>query len=175
MPYVEGRIIHDADSHLMELPDCLDDYFEKAMLARYQALPIVKHKQKPDGWAAKARAQHDDPEFRAGAEANILLRKNQSALGAFRREDRPRAVDYLGFASQLVFTTHSLGNFQLEYGDDVDLAYAAATAHNRMMTDFCSVDRRLLPTGYVPFMDFERAAAATKEEIGRASCRERVC
>ena len=165
MPYVEGRIIHDADSHLMELPDCLDDYFDKAMLARYHALPIVKHKQKPDGWAAKARAQHDDPEFRAGAEANILLRKNQSALGAFRREDRPRAVDYLGFASQLVFTTHSLGNFQLEYGDDVDLAYAAATAHNRMMTDFCSVDRRLLATGYVPLMDFERSAAAAREAI----------
>ncbi len=165
MPYVEGRIIHDADSHLMELPDCLDDYFDKAMLARYQALPIVRHKQKPVGWAAKARAQHDDPEFRAGAEANILLRKNQSALGAFRREDRPRAIDYLGFASQLVFTTHSLGNFQLEYGDDVDLAYAAATAQNRMMTDFCSVDRRLLATGYVPLMDFERSAAAAREAI----------
>jgi len=165
MPYVEGRIIHDADSHLMELPDCLDDYFDRAMLARYHALPIFRHKQKPDGWADKARAQHDDPEFRAGAEANILLRKNQSALGAFRREDRPKAIDYLGFASQLVFTTHCLGNFQLEYGDDVDLAYAAATAHNRMMTDFCAVDRRLLATGYVPLMSLERAAGAAKEAI----------
>lgn len=165
MPYVEGRIIHDADSHLMELPDCLDDYFDKPMLARYHALPIFQHKLKPDGWAAKARAQHEDPEFRAGAEANILLRKNQSALGAFRRDDRPRAIDYLGFASQLVFTTHSLGNFQLEYGDDVELAYAAATAQNRMMTDFCSVDRRLLATGYVPLMDFERSAAAAREAI----------
>src|SRR6201996_5161056 len=166
MPYVEGRIIHDADSHLMELPDCLDDYFDKAMLARYHALPIYKHKLGgAPGWVEKARAQHQDPEFRAGAEANILLRKNQQALGAFRREDRPKAIDYLGFASQLVFTTFCLGNFQLEYGDDVELAYAAATAHNRMMTDFCSVDRRLLATGYVPFMDFERAAAATNEAI----------
>src|SRR5580692_8699999 len=166
MPYVEGRIIHDADSHLMELPDCLDPYFTRPMLARYHALPIFAHKQRgAPGWVEKARAQHDDPEFRAGAEANILLRKNQQALGAFRPDDRPRAVDYLGFASQLVFTTFCLGNFQLEYGDDVELAYAAATAHNRMMTDFCSVDRRLLATGYVPLMDFERAAAATQEAI----------
>ena len=65
----------------------------------------------------------------------------------------------------MVFTTFCLGNFQLEYGDDVELCYAAATAHNRMMTDFCSVDRRLLATGYVPLMDFERAAAATKQAI----------
>ncbi len=71
---------------------------------------------------------------------SILLRKNQQALGkAFIREDRTKAIDYLGFASQLVFTTFCLGNFQLEYGDDVDFASAAATAHNRMMTDFCSV------------------------------------
>ena len=167
MPYVEGRIIHDADSHLMELPDCLDPYFERKMLARYHALPIYRHKLRgPTGWTEKARAMHEDPEFRAGAEANILLRKNQQALGAFRSDDRPKAVDYLGFASQLVFTTFCLGNFQLEYGDDVDLAYAAATAHNRMMTDFCSVDRRLLATGYVPLMDLERAGAAAKEAIG---------
>ncbi len=165
MAYVEGRIIHDADSHLMELPDCLDDYFERRLRDRYHALPIYKHKLGAPGWAAKAAAQHDDPEFRAGDEANILLRKNYQALGAFRRDDRPKAIDYLGFASQLVFTTFCLGNFQLEYGDDAELAYAAATAHNRMMTDFCKVDRRLLATGYVPLMDFERAAAAAREAI----------
>jgi len=165
MAYVQDQIVHDADSHLMELPDCLDPYFDKTSLARYHALPIFKHKLGRPGWAEAARRQHQDPEFRAGAEENILLRKNQQALGAFVREDRPKAIDFLGFASQLVFTTFCLGNFQLEYGGDVDLAYAAATAHNRMMTDFCSVDRRLLATGYVPLMDFERAAAATKEAI----------
>ncbi|HLY78026.1 MAG TPA: amidohydrolase family protein [Caulobacteraceae bacterium] len=165
MPYVEGRIIHDADSHLMELGDCLDPYFTRPMLERYHALPIYRHKIGNGVWAQKAREQHDDPEFRAGEEANILLRKNYQALGAFLPKDRPKAVDYLGFASQLVFTTFCLGNFQLEYGDDAELCYAAASAHNRMMTDFCAVDRRLLATGYVPFMDFERAAAATKEAI----------
>jgi predicted TIM-barrel fold metal-dependent hydrolase len=165
MPYVEGRIIHDADSHLMELGDCLDPYFDRKLLGRYHDLPIYKHKIGDNRWAQKAREQHEDPTFRAGDEANILLRKNYQALGSFRQADRPKAIDYLGFASQLVFTTFCLGNFQLEYGDDVELAYAAAAAHNRMMTDFCSVDRRLLATGYVPLMDFDRSAAAAREAI----------
>ena len=29
MPYVEDRLVHDADSHLMEMSDCLNPYFEK--------------------------------------------------------------------------------------------------------------------------------------------------
>lgn len=33
------------------------------------------------------------------------------------------------------------------------------------MVDFCSVDRRLLPTGYVPLRDFARAAAIAGEAI----------
>ena len=47
----------------------------------------------------------------------------------------------------------------------MDLCYAAASAHNRMMTDFCSVDRRLLATAYVPLADIARAPAAAREAI----------
>ncbi|MBD3648646.1 MAG: amidohydrolase family protein [Pseudomonadales bacterium] len=116
-------------------------------------------------WVAKARQLHDDPEFRAGDEANILLRKNYQALGAFRASDRPQALDYLGFASQLVFTTAGLGNFGLEERGEADLAVATARAHNRMMADFCSVDRRLLATGYVPLIDIQRAPEVAREAI----------
>ena len=164
MPYVENQIIHDADSHLMELPEALDPYFTAKNLAAFHALPKVVAYARGD-WAQQALARHADPEFRAGDAENILLRKNQSALGAFLREDRPRAVDLLGFASQLVFTTYCLGNFGLDQSGDMDLCYAAATAHNRMMTDFCSVDRRLLPTGYVPLASIERAVVAAREAI----------
>jgi predicted TIM-barrel fold metal-dependent hydrolase len=108
---------------------------------------------------------HEDPAFRAGDADNLLLRKNYQALGAFRREDRPKAVDLFGFASQLVFTTFCLGNFGLDESGDVALCYAAASAHNRMMTDFCSVDRRLLATCYIPLVDFERSRAAAAEAI----------
>jgi predicted TIM-barrel fold metal-dependent hydrolase len=164
MPYVEGRIVHDADSHLMELPDCLDDYFDPRLKAQFHALPYYQKKLGKAGWADAARRQHDDPDFRAGDADNLMLRKNYQALGAFRRQDRPSTVDLLGFASQLVFTTFCLGNFALD-DSNPELAYAAATAHNRMMTDFCSVDPRLLATGYVPLSDFARAKAGAREAI----------
>jgi predicted TIM-barrel fold metal-dependent hydrolase len=167
MTYVQDRLVHDADSHLMELPDCLDPWFDPRFIDAYHALPVFRHKTtspRPD-WDRPFRGKHDDPDFQAGAAENILLRKNYDALGAFRRRDRPAVIDLLGFASQLVFTTFCLGNFGLDEGGDVDLCYAAAQAHNRMMTDFCAVDRRLLATAYVPLVDFARAEAAAAEAI----------
>ncbi|MDE2465541.1 MAG: amidohydrolase family protein [Alphaproteobacteria bacterium] len=166
MAYVEGRIVHDADSHLMELADCLDDYLDPKFRADYDALPKLKAWPRNGTWVRQARTQHDDPKFRAGAMTNILTRKNYEALGAFIAEDRPRALDALGFASQLVFTTWSLGNFDLDR-TNVDLAYATASAHNRMMADFCGVDRRFLPTAYIPLVDPRRSLACAFEALAR--------
>ena len=70
-----------------------------------------------------------------------------------------------GFASQLVFTTWCLNNFGLERRDQAELAYATASAHNRMMMDFCSIDRRFLATAYVPLVDIDRAIATAREAI----------
>ena len=165
MPYVQDRIVHDADSHLMELEDCLDAYFDEKMLAAYHDLPTYRHKVGDGRWSASARRRQDDAAFRAGDAENILLRKNYEALGSFRALDRPRALDLLGFASQLVFTTFCLGNFGLDQSGPIDLCYAAAQAHNRMMTDFCSVDRRFLATAYVPLTDFPLAADITRDAI----------
>lgn len=163
MPYVEGQTVHDADSHVMELPGTLERYADPAWR---EALATAIRKKAHDGdWPDKARALHQDPEFRAGQAENLLLRKNYQALGAFDREDRPLTVDLLGFASQLVFTTAGLSLFELEHGDDPALAVEAARAHNRMMVDYCSVDRRLLPTGYVPLVDRARAVEVAREAI----------
>ena len=48
-----------------------------------------------------------------------MLRKNWDALGAYAAQDRPRSIDLLGFASQLMFTT-ALLNYSsvLEGGRD---------------------------------------------------------
>jgi predicted TIM-barrel fold metal-dependent hydrolase len=165
MPYVHDRIVHDADSHLMELADCLDDFIDPKFRSAYDELPKLKAWPRDGKWVTAARAKQSDPAFREGAATNILLRKNYEALGAFTREDRPRALDELGFASQLVFTTWCLGNFALDQGGDLDLAYATAEAHNRMMASFCSVDRRLLGTAYVPLADFERAKKTARNAI----------
>ncbi len=165
MAYVQDRLVHDADSHLMEMGDCLDPYFDRKMLAAFHDLPIYRHKVGDGRWSQAARRKQDDPAFRAGEDENILLRKNYEALGAFRPADRPKALDLLGFASQLVFTTFCLSNFGLDENGPVDLCYAAAQAHNRMMTDFCKVDRRFLATAYVPLVDFARSEACAREAI----------
>lgn len=163
MPYVEGQTVHDADSHVMELPGTITAYVDPKHRAAFAERTAKKNELTE--WAEKARSQHDDPDFRAGDEANLMLRKNYQALGAFRREDRPRTLDLLGFASQLVFTTAALGNYGLEEAGEIELALEAARAHNRMMTDFCSTDRRLLATGYVPLIDRKRAPEIAREAI----------
>ena len=95
-----------------------------------------------------------------------MQRKNFAATGAFVAEDRPRALDLLGFSSQLVFNTfHNRRLHDWEHRGDLDFAYGVARAHNRGMIEFCSVDPRLLATAYVPLVDFERAAAMADEAI----------
>ncbi len=164
MPYASGRVIHDADSHLMELPDCLEGFIDPAFLSAYRELPKVRH-ARAQAYVEQARSRHADEGFREAADSNIMLRKNYDALGSFLKADRPRALDQLGFASQLVFTTWCLNNFGLEKPADAALGYATATAHNRMMADFCAVDRRLLGTAYVPLFDMERAITTAREAI----------
>ncbi|HLK46038.1 MAG TPA: amidohydrolase family protein, partial [Acidimicrobiales bacterium] len=120
----------------------------------------------------RLRARHGSDEYRRDEAGEIMQRKNFAATGAFIAEDRPRALDLLGFSSQLIFNTfHNSRLYRLEHEAHPDLAYAAARAHNRGIVEFCSVDDRLLPTCYVPLADPERATAATAEaiELGAAA------
>ncbi len=165
MPYIEGRVVHDADSHLMEMADCLNPYFEKSLLRRFLEHPNLGVRVGDQRAVDAARQRQEDESFRASAADNIMLRKNYDAQGAFLQQDRPEAVDHIGVASQLVFTTFCLGNFGFDQSGDTALCYGAATAHNRMMTDFCSIDKRLLATAYVPLEDFNQAAATAKAAI----------
>jgi predicted TIM-barrel fold metal-dependent hydrolase len=112
----------------------------------------------------RLRQKHASAEYRADEDVEIMARKNFAATGGFIADDRPRALDLLGFRSQLIFNTfHNSRLHDLEHSADLDLAYAAARAHNRGMVEFCSVDRRLLPTCYVPLADPERAIQVTEE------------
>jgi hypothetical protein len=166
MPYAEGRTFHDADSHVMETPDWLVPYAEPSVREKLKPLFVAAVRPGEDTMIDAARRAHRDPAERARAESEIMLRKNWSALGSFVREDRPRALDLLGFASQLVFNTF-LNPYLLaaERGDDLDFAYGLARAHNRAMVDFCSADRRLLAVGYVPLADFARAREMADEAV----------
>lgn len=167
MPYVEGRVVHDADSHIMEAPNFLDGYVEERYaepIRRKHMFSLLGEKSGKDLFAV-IRGRHDDPKWRAEGAEQILLRKNYEALGSWRREDRPQALDTLGFASQLIFTTMFLGLLNLEHEGDPVMRNAVARGFNRAMVDFCAVDRRLLASCYVPLADFEEAASIARDAI----------
>ncbi|MCB1684564.1 MAG: amidohydrolase family protein [Pseudomonadales bacterium] len=164
MPYITDRIVHDADAHVFEAPGWLEPWVDETL--RHSLREFTRVDEGAQRLVAKARAGYEDPEFLARNEAEITLRKGFTALGAFIKEERPAAIDHLGVASQLVFTTGGLRPLAMgERGEDPDIAYGVATAHNRAMMDFCSVDARLLPVLYVPILDIERAVSAAREAI----------
>jgi predicted TIM-barrel fold metal-dependent hydrolase len=92
--------------------------------------------------------------------------KGWSALGAFDPGERSRALDLLGLERQLVFSTFAASQF---LGDDLDLLYGGARAHNRAMADFCAQDERLIAVGFVPWGDPQRCADEAREAI-RLGC-----
>ena len=173
-----GRVMHDADAHIMEPPTWLRDHADPSLRDRIQPLDLsggneLKQtgsvgEQLADLDAAFQRMvqQHRSDDYRSVEADEIMLRKNYAATGSFLPEDRGRAVDLLGFESQLMFNTfHNRRLRDWEHSGDLELAYGAARAHNRGMVEFCSADRRLLPTCYVPLVDFDRAAAMAEENV----------
>jgi predicted TIM-barrel fold metal-dependent hydrolase len=182
MPYSEGRIVHDADAHIMETPTWLRDHAEAKFRDR---LPVLRYpggnelrqtgnpeEQQRDLVAAFARLEekHATEEYRSSEAAEIMQRKNFAATGAFIAEDRPRALDLLGFSSQLIFNTFHNGRLHgLEHSGDSELAYAGARAHNRGMLEFCSVDPRLLPSCYVPLVDPDKAVQTAKDALAQGA------
>ncbi len=178
MSYAGDRVVHDADAHIMETPMWLRDHAEERFRDR---LPVLAYSsgnelrqtgspedQQRDLLASfdQLAERHRSVEYRAVEADEIMLRKNFAATGAFLPEDRPRALDLLGFQSQLVFNTFHNGRLHdLEHAGDVDLAYAAARAHNRGILEFCAVDERLLSTCYIPLVDPARAVEAVDQAI----------
>ena len=169
MAYTADRLIHDADSHIMEVPSWLKDHADPQWRDRVHDVFIASVAPGEDSLIDQYTAHHRDPAYRAEDETQIMLRKNWKATGSLLAEDRPGALDMLGFASQAVFNTFANNVLvHLEHAtssDAVDRAYASATAHNRAITDFCSVDPRLLAVGYVSLISTDRAGAAAAEAV----------
>jgi predicted TIM-barrel fold metal-dependent hydrolase len=157
MPYAEGRIFHDADSHVMETPEWLPSHADPAF--RNRIAPYSLGGTGPAAFAQKMidRGRHraGDPAERAAHEADLMTRKSWDAYGAFHAGDRRRALDQLGFQAQLVFSTFAPG--QAELARDVDVGYATARALTRGMVEFCAGDPRLMPATYIPLTVPERA------------------
>jgi len=162
MTYAGDRTILDADSHVLELADFLDDFLdasERDLLRRERLrgfAPIL------DDAIARAEARRTTPDALARAEARLLDDKGWFALGAFDPAERSRALDLLGFEAQLVFATFAS---VLYLGRDLDRLYAGSQAQNRAMADFCASDARLLAVAFVPLADPHRATKLAIEAI----------
>src|SRR5499426_2515204 len=153
MPYATGRVYCDADSHLMELGDWLAPYADPAIRAKLRPLYLGGAGKLAEQAVDAAAARRGDPEAARALEANLMGAKGWGALGAFDRGERSRALDLLGFAKQLVFSTFAATQFG---GDDRELLYGGAHAHNRAIADFCAQDARLIAVGMAPWGDPEQ-------------------
>jgi predicted TIM-barrel fold metal-dependent hydrolase len=176
MTYAGGRSILDADSHVMELADFLDDSIDPAQRDRLRRRGLEALERVLDDAAAKASARRSDPAEAAAAEDRLLVDKGWSAMGGFDPGERSRVLDLLGFEGQLVFATFATAMFSLprnihrytdtdELSADLELLYAGCRAQNKAMNSFCSDDQRLLPVAYVSLVDPRRAVDVAAEAI----------
>src|SRR6202167_6166679 len=162
MPYAEGRVYNDADSHIMETASWLASYAD----------PSIRDRIPPPDFARTGVMADEINKTRDWAaidiEANLMKLKSWGAYGAYNSQDRTRALDLLGFNCQLVFTSIASGQFwgsfrQREH--DPALLYGGSRALTRAMADFCAHDKRLLPVGFVPLDVPELAEREIEEAI----------
>jgi uncharacterized protein len=162
MTYVGDRKVLDADSHVMELADFLDEFIDPEHRHRLRRGAAEVFASVVDDAVARSEARRASPQEAARAEERLFQDKGWHALGAFDAVERRRVLDLLGVDGQLVFATFAASQFT---GRDVGLLYAGAAAQNRAMERFCSVDERLLSVALVPLVDPERALALADEAI----------
>src|SRR4051812_40443879 len=162
MPYAEGRLYYDADSHLMETSDWLLEYADPGIRDRIRPLYLGGAGKLADDAVRDADRRKAGEVGLADIEAGLMTRKGWSAYGAFDPDERRHALDLLGFEKQLVFSTFAPTQF---LDDDHDLLYGGTRAHNRAMADFCSSDDRLIAVGFVPLQDADRAVNAVEEAL----------
>jgi len=168
MPYAAGRVINDADSHIMESLDWLERYADPAIRGKLGGMRLEAGGSGAEKAIARALARQQDPVATAEIASNVVAGpKGWAALGAIDPGERTRALDDLGFSRQLVFTTFAGSQFLPS--QDLDVKYGGARALNRGMAEFCAGDKRLIGVGVVPLDDPERALAEVDAAI-KAGC-----
>ncbi len=166
MTDVTDRVIRDADAHTMEPPEWLDEFASKEV-RDYARTKFFANEGSPIfNEIDQCRVLQSDPEFRASAEKEIMLRKNYRAHGAWDSLDRSEALNHMGFSSQLIFPTMPNTLLEvMEHEAPPKLTYDTASAANRAQIAFCSNDPRLLPVAYIPLQDLVLAAPCATEAI----------
>lgn len=167
MSYAGERLILDADSHLMELPDFLSAHADRASLPLLPTLGEITTGQfDPGDHVGKSGHAAEVVEQLVQLGDNITRGpKWHDALGAFSGPERTLALDLLGFKRQVVFSSFCA---RPTFEAPVEARYAIAAAHNRAMAAFCQADKRLIGVAITPLDDPAQALAAIDQasELG---------
>lgn len=153
----------DADSHVMEVEDWLPRFADPDVRDQLKPLGLEKAGKGaadlmaslPELWE-KHRNQDVPDDVISGP-------KGWLAPGALDSDVRSKVLDTLGIDAQLIFPTFALAQFARS--KDPDLLYGGTRALNRAMAEFCRPDPRMLPVGYLPLNDPERALAEVEQAV----------
>ncbi len=178
MPYAEGRIFNDADSHFMETKDWIFQYADPKVRPKlapmdFEACGGKATEELVSALPSMIERRKQDPAAMARAEANVLERKSWHALGGYDPDERRRALDLLGYNRQLVFTGMAMSHFWGVLGVqrifDPEVLYGGARAHNRGIAEFCNHDERMRAVGLVP-LDVPELAVKEIQTAVREGC-----
>ena len=158
MSYAAGRVINDADSHIMESLDWLASHADPAIRDRLGSMRLEAGGSGAEKAILRALERQQDAAATAEISTNVVTGpKGWAAFGAIDPGERTKALDDLGFKRQLVFTTFAGSQFMPS--PDPEVKYGGARALNRAMAAFCAGDKRLLGVGVVPLDAAARAVA----------------
>ena len=96
MPYAAGRVIHDADSHIMESHDWLASHADPNVRDRLGRLHLEAAGARADQAINAALERQKDAQATAAVATNVIRgAKGWSAYGAMSSEERKRALSQL--------------------------------------------------------------------------------
>ena len=168
MSYAAGRVINDADSHIMESLEWLPSHADAGIRDRLISMRLEAGGSGAAKAIAMAEARQRDSAATSAIARNVVAGpKGWAAYGAMNPDERRGALDDLGFARQLVFTTFAGSQFMPS--TDLEVKYGGSRALNRAIAEWCSGDRRLVAVGVVPLDDPEQALVEVDAAI-KAGC-----
>ena len=166
MSLQEGRIIHDADSHIIEGRGWLESYASQYVRENLDtgAFDLDMPELDPLMAAANKRLAGDDPELTNALKSDLFAhpgkRNMWSAYGAVEKSERSDARKIMGVTSQLIFP--SVGAARFARSKDIQVVYGGCDALNRGMADFCADDEGLKSVGYLSLRHPELAQTSLK-------------